>query len=228
MAEVVEEMPGLTARGNAPLYPWDQWLDGRVWRLVEQVLLSAVLDDAGEVVVPEQVVEGDFSVEIEKMRTYARNAAKRRGHGYDLRSRTDRELIAVARVPGEEPVKVERRVLFIQAIPKMTEAPVSTGVGEVAPGLAEDVAAAQAELDAPLAEGDVAAAQAELDALATQAQQPEPAQPEHSDEPEWEEIPVTEDPEDPYPAVEDPWPAMDRPRLAGEEEDSDEAAQVVG
>lgn len=34
MAEPVESMP-LTFNGKRAKYPWDEWLDGRVWKLVE-------------------------------------------------------------------------------------------------------------------------------------------------------------------------------------------------
>jgi hypothetical protein len=34
VAEVVDELPGVSGQpGRPPTYPWDEWLDGRVWKL---------------------------------------------------------------------------------------------------------------------------------------------------------------------------------------------------
>jgi hypothetical protein len=34
VAEVVDELPGTRGRlGRPSTYPWDEWLDGRVWKL---------------------------------------------------------------------------------------------------------------------------------------------------------------------------------------------------
>lgn len=35
MAERVQEMPKVTRQGRTSKFPWDQWLDGSIWRLVE-------------------------------------------------------------------------------------------------------------------------------------------------------------------------------------------------
>lgn len=236
MAEVVEEMPGLSTGGNHNKYPWAEWLDGRVWKLTQSVTLPEVFDDAtGVPIVGEQVVEGDFSVSIEKMRTYARNAAGRRSAKKAIRTRSDKVVIEVQRHEALPPVKVEQKVLFMQAIPKMDEAAAvgRTGPKEVVTGEdpqqaldLDDVRAGMATAPDPEL---VAQAQADLDAAAavvgdvvrqSDIEQPEP-EPEPS---EWVEIPPSEDPGDPYaPAIETPYPELDRPS-AEEEAGQPEAA----
>jgi len=61
MAEVIDEIPAWVFRrgpGRREAYPYDDWFDGRVWRLV-----------SGE----------DFTVNIRTMRFYIKKAAERRG-----------------------------------------------------------------------------------------------------------------------------------------------------
>lgn len=65
MAKVVGGLPG---RKTSEKYPWDKWLDGRVWRL-----------DRGE----------DFTQNIEAMRNAIRRAAVARGKTVTTRSRED-------------------------------------------------------------------------------------------------------------------------------------------
>lgn len=253
MAEVVDEMPSGRESTNDQVYPWSDWLDGRVWRLTQGVVLQAVLDEAtGAVLVPEQVVEGDFNVPLEKMRTYARNAGNRRSPKQDLRTRSETETIEVVRVAGEPPVKAKRKVLYIQAIPKMerekaaTPAPASVTVtdeqlqidleaveaegGTLDPGAVE---AAQAEVQAEMAGMTESlaglhplpghsfipgAAPAGLPEGVEPVRQGDIEQPEPEAAPdEWVEIPVEEDPQDPYaPPVPGEWPETDRPSAVEE------------
>lgn len=239
MAEVVEEMPGLSTGGNHNKYPWAEWLDGRVWKLTQSVTLPELFDDAtGAPIVPEQVVEGDFSVSIEKMRTYARNAAGRRSEKKAIRTRSDTVVIEVQRHEALPPQRVEQKVLFMQAIPKMDEAAAvgRTGPKEVVTGEdpqqaldLDDVRTGMAA--APDAEL-VAQAQAELDAdvavVGDVVRQSDIEQPEPDAEPsEWVEIPPSEDPGDPYaPAIETPYPELDRP--SAEEDPVTEVAAGTG
>lgn len=65
MAKVVGHLPG---RKTAEKYPWDKWLDGRVWRL-----------DKGS----------DFTSSVEAMRGAARRAAVNRGKTITTRGRKD-------------------------------------------------------------------------------------------------------------------------------------------
>lgn len=213
MAEVVDEMPQMVTGDSGGKYPWEQWLDGRVWKLTQSVTLEPVLDDAtGVVLVGEQEVEGDFSVGLEKMRTYARNACNRRQPKLKLKSRTETEVIEVVRVPGEAPVKVGRKVMYLQSFeagPKLGEGAVTTTEAPKDEQLALDLA----DVNAPAVdEASVAAVQADLDGAVAAAgdavRQSDIEQPEG--EPEWAEIAPSEDPDDPYaPAVTEPWPATD-------------------
>lgn len=193
-------------------YDWESWLDGQVWKLTETVTLEAVLADDGEtVLVPEQVVEGDFSVGVEKLRSYARNAAKRRKIKRSVRTRSVVEDIEVVRVPGEAPVTVQRRVLFVQGV---DVSPTGGRAGRPRHSVEDGTAAVEVstigvpedgeQLSLPVDDAAVAQVQAELDAVV------EAEEPSEDDEPEWAEIPATEDPQDPFaPAVTEPWPATD-------------------
>lgn len=203
MAEVVEEMPGDSASGGAK-YDWESWLDGRVWKLTQTVVLDAVVDEAGNVVVPEQVVEGDFSTEVEKMRSYARNAAKRRKFSKSAKTKSDVEVIEVTRVAGEAPVKVERPVLFMQGVEKSPTGG-RPGRPRKDPGISDGE-----QMALPLEDSDVAAAQAELDAMGSPVRQSDIEQPaSDEDVPEWVEIPVEEDAEDPFAPQTGDYPAAD-------------------
>ncbi len=66
MATVVEAMPEGVGRGGKQVYPWGEWLDGRVWALTP-----------GE----------DFGVGTKAFTAAARGAANRRGLGILLRAR---------------------------------------------------------------------------------------------------------------------------------------------
>jgi len=216
VAETVERMPeGGAGSQSGQKYDWEQWLDGQVWKLVETVTLPAIMsEDGSELVVPEQVIEGDFSVEVEKLRSYARNAGKRRSVKRTVRTKTQTEVVEVVRVPGEEPVRVKRKVLFVQGTD------VSPTGGQAGRPTAAQARAALAadedgeQLTLPVDDASVMAAQAELDALAADApvRQSDIVEPEPSEdgEPEWAEVPVESDPDDPFaPAVTEPWPATD-------------------
>lgn len=233
MAQVVEEMPSAATGGNHAKYPWAEWLDGRVWKLAQSVTLDAVVDEASGVeVVPQQVVEGDFSVSIEKMRTYARNAMNRRPENRDVRTRSDTELIEVTRVAGEEPVKVEQKVLYLQTVESMKPKKSKSNPAAAGALTAERLAAAEAgeqlrldvdevasELTEPPSAEELARVQAELDALDGVVTQADVPVPEPEGDPEWVEIPVEDDPQDPYaPPVPGEYPEMDRPSAEAEPE----------
>lgn len=219
MAETVEHMPeGGSSAIEGQKYQWEQWLDGQVWKLTETVTLEAVLDEvSGEVVVPEQVVEGDFSVDVEKLRSYARNAGKRRANPRTVRTKTQTEVIEVVRVAGEPPVAVKRRVLYVQGTdvsPTGGRPGRPTAQQAVAAVAADDPGEDGEQLTLPVVDdAAVAQVQAELDQLVGDEQpvrQSDIEQPVEEGDPEWAEIPATEDPQDPYsPAVVEPWPATD-------------------
>ena len=35
MAQRVDQLPGGNKRGRPAVYPWEEWLDGHVWRLMQ-------------------------------------------------------------------------------------------------------------------------------------------------------------------------------------------------
>lgn len=76
MAQVVEELPKRKGggKGRAEKYPYDEWLDGKIWRLEE-----------GE--------DKDFQVTKLSFMTSIRGAAKKRG--LKLRSRVLEDAVVV-------------------------------------------------------------------------------------------------------------------------------------
>lgn len=125
MAEQVSELPPASRAGRPQLYPWTEWLDGRIWKLTQSVEVpgSEDLDEEGKPIPgTRDRTEGDFTVDPEKMRQYARNACRRRKPPLSLNSRVTHEI-------GERGVKVG--VIFIQAVPDIA--------GEVRPAGGERV-----------------------------------------------------------------------------------------
>lgn len=103
MAEIVEQMPQIRGRGKPPKYPWDEWLDGSIWRLVRGRVPD---EENGEV-----GFEGDFVVKPDKMRQYARNASRRRVPPVELTTRVTTETVQHS-VTGEW---IEVEVVYLKA-----------------------------------------------------------------------------------------------------------------
>ena len=111
MAERVEEMPVRSHGGNASqVYPWAEWLDGSVWKLTQ----SVSVEGADGVVV---VTDGDFSVKVEKMRSYAKNAGARRGARLKVTTRSHTEVGKLA-----DGTEYKYAVMFVQGFPLAEEA----------------------------------------------------------------------------------------------------------
>lgn len=107
MAKQVKEMPPPSTAGATPKYPWSQWLNGQIWKLTQSVLIPGSQTEEN----PEGVwTEGDFTVHPEKMRQYARNAARRRRPKLSLESRVSHEI-------GEHGLKVG--VIYLRATPEV-------------------------------------------------------------------------------------------------------------
>ena len=89
MAEVLDEFPGRKfGKGRRQIYPWNDWLDGRVWRLTRGT---------------------DFKSETKSFASTAAVAADRRG----LKLRTTRPdadtvVIQAYRVEAEDSAPAER------------------------------------------------------------------------------------------------------------------------
>jgi len=79
MARVVDALPRSRAGGGAgPIYPWDEWLDGRVWELT-----------AGE----------DFTIRIDSMRSSASSFSRKIGRTVRTRVNADKTLLFVQALP---------------------------------------------------------------------------------------------------------------------------------
>lgn len=123
MAERVEEMPVRSHGGNASqVYPWAEWLDGSVWKLTQ----SVSVEGADGVVV---VTDGDFSVKVEKMRSYAKNAGARRGARLKVTTRSHTEVGKLA-----DGTEYKYAVMFVQGFPLAEEAGEEPVEGVVAMG----------------------------------------------------------------------------------------------
>lgn len=68
MANVVDDLPDMQKRGRPELYPWDEWFDGQVWKLIRDV---------------------DFAASPDGFRVTVAQAARRRGMKARIRIRED-------------------------------------------------------------------------------------------------------------------------------------------
>ena len=82
MAEVIEDMPFDSS--NAKKYPWDEWLDGRIWKLTRG---------------------SDFSISAVNMRTTIYARALRRGLRASVSVKEDSTIIVMQAKPKEESAK---------------------------------------------------------------------------------------------------------------------------
>ena len=75
MAERVDRIPGSRA-GGVPKYPWEEWLDGSLWKLIQ-----------GK----------DFECKPESMHSVAKTAARNRHVAVEVHQRGDRIYIQAQR-----------------------------------------------------------------------------------------------------------------------------------
>ena len=105
MAERVDEIPGTRGGGRPAVYPWAEWLNGEVWKLTRSVPVLVPVGEPGH----GEMSAGDFTVDVEKMRAYARNASRRRSQPMDLVTRVASEI-------NEYGTKVS--VIYLKASPR--------------------------------------------------------------------------------------------------------------
>lgn len=82
MARVVDKLPP-SRKSTGPNYPWDEWLDGRVWELT-----------VGE----------DFTGRIDSMRSAASNAAINIGRTVRTRVNREKTLLFIQNLPNDKEV----------------------------------------------------------------------------------------------------------------------------